>query len=615
MPTPPGSEGFRLASFQTLRSYADISSFLRMCIDKRIEEILGLEWDIIPTLEASKADPSLAEQADWQNRRLEAMKFFSRPDPEYNSYHSWMRAALEDIFVIDALSIYIAPPRVEGKGLFGSNLAALALIAGETIRPMIDVHGERPQAPDVAFQQYLYGVPRVDLVDIINQSDIDEDLGVPDAELRGDQLLYLPYRKRTTSPYGMSHVESCLIPVSIELSKQKYAMSYYTDGNVPPAWVTIGNADTPQQIRQWQDSLDAMIGDLGARHQVVALPHGSTTQETKPNAFEDQYDMANKEEILGVFGLTAAEVGMQAGRSSGSGMSSGQSAGNAQVGQTATLRTATKPLLMWLKRELFDLILQQTMGQNDMQWQWTGLEPAADVEAELATDTQLVGSGIITRDEVRIKRGWKPFGLPLTKEPTVMTKTGVMSLASDAAAASQEAPPDPLELAQAQTQAAQAQNGDDNEDDDDASAGPTAVIPTKHSGQGAGGKPSASDAQHADDNAAEPTKAMIAELVKMSNGLPADLPASVRQTIADLERSMPAIDALSMVGTELALEAANPLREKMAGDVISAVSMARVGRISEDELQGRLKKAIGRRTLALSSKSTRGDCLMVLSKL
>jgi hypothetical protein len=428
MPRKPGTEGLRLTSYETLRSLADMSSFLRMCLDKRIEEILGLEWDIVPTVDAEKAMTDDADRKDFYDRRSKAIAFFQRPDPEFDTFHSWLQAALEDVFVIDALSIYVAPPRVPGHGLFGTDLAALALIAGETIRPLLDLQGGRPQPPAVAFQQYIWGVPRVDMVDVITQQELDEELGVPESELRGDQMLYLPYHRRTISPYGRSHVESVLVPASIELAKQQYASSYYKEGNVPASWVVIGNADTPQQVRQWQDSLDATIGDIGARHQVTVLPSNSHAQETKPNAFTDNYDMANKEEILGVFGLTAMEMGMMPGRSGSSGGMAG-SAHMAAIGSNASKRTATRPLLMFLKRNLFDLVLQKIAGQKDMQWKWLGLEDEVDIDKQDASDVLMVDHGIRARDEIRRERGWQPWGLPLTMNPTVMTKTGVESLA------------------------------------------------------------------------------------------------------------------------------------------------------------------------------------------
>lgn len=40
----PGSEGYKLAPFATLRALADSYSLARTCVDKRKSEIIGLEW-------------------------------------------------------------------------------------------------------------------------------------------------------------------------------------------------------------------------------------------------------------------------------------------------------------------------------------------------------------------------------------------------------------------------------------------------------------------------------------------------------------------------------------------------------------------------------------------
>ena len=429
MPTPPGSEGIRLASFSTMRAYADRDSLLRMCIDKRVDEICGMGWDIVPTTDAVPKLQNKAYRDDFNERRQQFLKLFTRPDPEYFSYHTWLKALLEDHFVIDAVSIYLAP-RLDGdvsKTPFGSGIAGLMLLDGATIRPMLDLSGSRPTPPNVAYQQYIWGVPRVDMMDALTPEEMEAlfpDEGVA-AKFRGDQLLYLPLHKRTNTPYGFSHVEKSLVPTGIDMNKQKYVLGYYTEGNTPASWVSIGNVDTPQQARQWQDSLDAMIGDIGNRHQVFVLPHGSSAIETKPNIFRDEYDSTNREVTFGIFGLTAMEMGFLPGGKSG-GLTGGSGMSNTQA--SGKVRTATKPLVMSLKRNIFDMFIQQICGQEDMQWQWEGLLSPDDEQAQQTEDISFVSAGIRTRDEVRRERGWTPFNLPMTEEPTVTTGAAVQSL-------------------------------------------------------------------------------------------------------------------------------------------------------------------------------------------
>ncbi len=430
MPTPPGSEGLRLASYAMMRQYADIDTILRACIDKRMEEVVGMEWDIVPTNDVIHKMQDKAFRKDWEARRMVALRFWLNPDPDYNGIHTWLKALLEDLFVIDAVSLYLAP-RLDGdlaKTPFNAGLQGLLLLDGSTIRPMLDLSGGRPSAPNVAFQQYIWGVPRVDLLDALTQDEMDQllDPSAKVADLRGDQLLYLPYHKRTKSPYGFSHVEKTLLPTGIDLNKEKYILAYYTEGNTPSSWVTIGNVETPQQARQWQDSLDAMIGDIGNRHQVFVLPHGSSAIETKPNIFRDEYDTTNREVLFSIFGLTAIEMGFLPGGKAG-GLSGGS--GQADAAQSTKIRTATRPLLLFLKRQIFDFILQEVWDQKDMQWQWAGLLAPEDEQLQMQEDVAFVNSGIRARDEIRRKRGWSPFNLPMTQEPTVTAGPTVQSLA------------------------------------------------------------------------------------------------------------------------------------------------------------------------------------------
>src|SRR5215472_924966 len=44
----PGTEGLKLASFQTLQKLADVYSVCRACIEYRKNQVRGIDWDIIP---------------------------------------------------------------------------------------------------------------------------------------------------------------------------------------------------------------------------------------------------------------------------------------------------------------------------------------------------------------------------------------------------------------------------------------------------------------------------------------------------------------------------------------------------------------------------------------
>jgi len=309
----PGTEGVKLADFQTLRSLAGLYSVARACIQLLKAEIRGLEWDIIPTKDAAKAmrgDPKA--MSDFGERRAQAVAFFKNPDPEYGSWGSWLDTLLEDLYSIDAMSVYLRPTWGKGKGLLGSDLTALELIAGDTLRPLYDLHGSRPRPPAPAFQQYLWGVPRVDLMQLITQGDLTDELKAGQvAEYRGDQVLYMPYTRQTISPYGLPPIEQALVPIMSGLGKQQYQMDFFREGSIPGMFVSPGDVNmTPSQIRELQDALNALAGDVGFKHKIIVLPPGSKTDPQKPPALADQFDEVIMAEVCMAFNVMPMEIGL-----------------------------------------------------------------------------------------------------------------------------------------------------------------------------------------------------------------------------------------------------------------------------------------------------------------
>jgi len=149
-------------------------SVVRACLNIRRDEMAGMDWDVGPTSAAqtaTKGDKGAGE--DLKNRANQIVAWFKRIDSNYYGFQSWFTAALEEQLVIDAVSMYLAPTRVAGKGLFGSDLSELQLLSGSTIRPLQDMTGATPRPPAPAYQQYLWGVPRSELQAILTDADLD----------------------------------------------------------------------------------------------------------------------------------------------------------------------------------------------------------------------------------------------------------------------------------------------------------------------------------------------------------------------------------------------------------------------------------------------------------
>lgn len=435
----PGSEGYKLASFSALRRYADIYSVVRAMLNIRINELAGLSWDIGPTPDAqsqTKGDKNAV--ADQRARATKIVEWFRRVDSNYYGFQSWFTALLEEQFVIDAASLYVAPTRVDGKGLFGSDLAELQLLSGDTIRPLLDLRGATPRPPAVAYQQYLWGVPRTDLMAVIAGDDVaameaeaaaagrdPDEAGIPDEEYRADQLLYLPRLRRSWTPYGFGAIEQAILPISIGLNRQSYLLDYYSEGTIPGVYVIAGDQYvTPAQQRQLQDTLNALAGDVAWKHRVIVLPPGSKTDPQKDLSFQRDVDQTVIEQVAMILHIQMQEISMlPGGRSAGLG-----GKGMAEEQAASVAATRTEPDRKWWKETLFDWVIQRVYRQTDLEWKWLDFQAEEDEAQKATAQEAYISIGKTTIDEERIEDGLDPWNLPYTKVPFIRTGNGIIPL-------------------------------------------------------------------------------------------------------------------------------------------------------------------------------------------
>lgn len=429
----PGTEGIKLADFSTLRTLADLYSVARACIQLRKSEIRGLEWDIMPTHDAAKKMRNDHKASvDFGERRAKAIKFFKHPDPDYFSWNSWIDAVMEEIFVFDALSILIRPKwsKGTGKGLLGSDLDSLALVSGPTIRPLYDINGSYPRPPAPAYQQYLYGVPRTDLMSMITHRDI-EDAGLSGAELkafRGDQLLYLPMVPRRWTPYGFPPIERALIPVMSGLQKQGYQLDFFREGTIPGLFVSPGGTNqnmTPNQIRELQDALNAIAGDPAWKHKIIVLPADSKVMPQKPAEIADQFDEIVMSQVCMAFDVQPMEIGVMPKVSTS--VSPGAANQMSKATQDIHDRKATKPLLTFLA-DIMNGVLHNICHQDDMRFVFEGLGEEEDEEMKTKRLVMQIGAGLRSIDEGREELNLQPWGLPETSDPGWATPNGWVPL-------------------------------------------------------------------------------------------------------------------------------------------------------------------------------------------
>lgn len=425
--SPPGTEGVKLATFAHLRSIAEVYSVARACVNLRIQEILGLNWDIVPTKAAEKKMAgSDSDRKEFEERRAVVHRFWMRPDRNYFNFAGFLNSVLEDLFVIDAMTIWLMPSRGKGKGVAGSDLQQIWQIDGTSVRPLIDVHGAVPQPPAPAYSQYLHGVPRSDRMTMLTGEDVKNMGEARVRDYRGDQLLYLPYVPRIWTPYGFPPVERALVPIMSGLQRQQYQREYFSEGSVPAVFLGTGNPDsTPQQCRQLQDAINAQATDPGAKHQVIVVPGDAHAIPMRPNPLADLFDELVMNQVLMNFDVMPMELGISPRASTT--QSSGSANQMAKASTEINERKALKPLLKWLA-SVFDVITQEVIGATDMCWHWEGLGDDEDQAASVDTLISKVQSGLLSVDEARVAQGDQPWGLDITSGPVYYTATGVVPL-------------------------------------------------------------------------------------------------------------------------------------------------------------------------------------------
>jgi len=65
----PGTEGLKLANFQVLRDYAEVPTIPRDCIEICSNDLINLDYDIIPTPDAQRAQQTNpAARKDFEDR-------------------------------------------------------------------------------------------------------------------------------------------------------------------------------------------------------------------------------------------------------------------------------------------------------------------------------------------------------------------------------------------------------------------------------------------------------------------------------------------------------------------------------------------------------------------
>jgi len=373
--------------FPELRAFADGYDLLRLAIETRKDQVVRLKWSIKPRV-AGAFDSAKLEQIN---------RFFYRPDG-HHTWDTWLRMILEDLFVIDAATIYMHRDR-------GGRLISLMPIDGATIKPVIDDWGRIPQpfyengeiVYPVAYQQILKGLPAVDYT------------------IR--DLIYRPRNARTHRVYGYSPVEQIISTVNIALRRQAFILDYYTEGNIPASLIGVPETWTPDQIASYQRYWDAYFdGVEGRRRKAKFVPGGvaKTFIQTQEPELKNLFDEWLARLICFAFSLSPQMLVTQVNRAT------------AETQKDLAEEEGLYPLLSWLKY-FIDEIIEKEFDAPELEFSW-GSDTKMDPAVRATILAEYISKGVMTINEARSELGLAPLAENAADRPMVLTTDGYVPL-------------------------------------------------------------------------------------------------------------------------------------------------------------------------------------------
>ncbi len=401
---PPGynlitrPRAYESIGFAELRGFADAYDLLRLVIETRKDQMERQRWRIRPR-DAKAKRRSAAVDPQMTARIAEIEAFFQKPDG-ITRWKTWLRALLEDMFVIDAATLYCQRTR-------SGQLCALQQLDGATIKRVIDDWGRTPQpfaAPDgatvypPAYQQVLKGLPAV------NYSARD--------------IVYRPRNVRAHRVYGFSPVQQVLMTVNIALRRQLWQLDYFTEGSIPDALIGVPQGWTPDQIKQFQDYWDTeFAGDLARRRRAKFVPGETAAKvvQTKEPQHKDDFDEWLARIICFAFSVPPQWATKAMNRAT----ADNQSAQSEEEG--------LEPTKEWVK-DLIDEIVAGEFASPDLELHWLD-EDEGDPETVLEGRLKV---GALTLNEMRDALGLDPFDNAAADRPMVLTATGFVPIEANA---------------------------------------------------------------------------------------------------------------------------------------------------------------------------------------
>lgn len=383
----------RMELMGTLRGMRKSWGVLSTIIETRKDQLLRLPWTI-----QVKGKPRASSKAVDEMRA-----FFRRADGKL-SYSQWTRKLLDDLFVIDAPTLFM-------DRTVGGKVRQAQVLDGGTIFPLIDDVGRRPDSdytlgPDgivyerrqPAFQQIIYGLPMINLSE--------------------DEIIYGMMRPRPEMPvFGYSQVEQIMVEATEAIRKTFYQLEFWRSGSMPEMIITVPDSWTPRQIASFQAHFDAVLsGQLTLKSKVRFVPGGMKPFDIKNASGESLW--SQRDEMLirlacYAFSVSPTPFVHQTNRATAS-----------QSQETAEEEGLFQLMSYW-KDDIMDTIIQEKFGYDDVEFTFL---PRTEPDQKKQADIHQVQlhDGLRTINEVRSELGLEP--VPDGDTHLIYTGAAVMRL-------------------------------------------------------------------------------------------------------------------------------------------------------------------------------------------
>ena len=216
-------------------------------------------------------------------------------------------------------------------------------------------------------------------------------------EFEPEEIVHFKLPNPGNEVYGLSPIESLLIPIETDLQAQQYNLTFFKNNATPKLHIDLGNC-TLQQLKRTKEFFKREY--LGNPHKTLITEGGVkvTPIGTKPAEMEFlKLRKFSRDEILAVFGVPPMKVGITEDVNRASALEADKSFKADKI----------IPLQRMISKKI-NLCVIKLFNEPRVRFEFVELD-LRDQKEQAEIDALDIKAGILTINEVRKKRGLPPL--------------------------------------------------------------------------------------------------------------------------------------------------------------------------------------------------------------